>query len=239
MVLHRYGSRLYAGMEAALTAHLRGIARDLEGLSGGRFLSELLHRWAAYHKSTQMIRDILMVRGRGVRRGWDALRLRWGLVLACDCGSHHHAAGTRYNAHPVHPRPLAQYMDRTYVHQLKKTTVYDRGMQLWTAEIVRHARIGPLLRGLLLDEVARERAGEAVNRGVLRSVTKMLLELGTDVYLADFEAPFLEASTQYFRCGRVGGRGGLQRRRHHVERKALAAAEGRGCARRSSGSQRC
>lgn len=92
-----------------------------------------------------------------------------------------------------------QYMDRTFVKHVHKTPVFDRGLQIWTAEIIHHKEIGPRLKGLLLELVAKERAGEVIDRLVFRSVTKMLLELGTNVYIVDFEMPFLEESTQYFK----------------------------------------
>jgi hypothetical protein len=62
MVLHRHGDKLYAGMERCLTQHLRSMAPEFLALSGMRFIDEIMTRWHAYHKSTQMIRDILMVR---------------------------------------------------------------------------------------------------------------------------------------------------------------------------------
>lgn len=62
MVLHRHGDKLYQGMERCLTQHLRGMAADFLSLTGMRFIEEILSRWVAYHKSTQMIRDILMAR---------------------------------------------------------------------------------------------------------------------------------------------------------------------------------
>jgi cullin 3 len=91
-------------------------------------------------------------------------------------------------------------MDRTFVKHVNKTPVFDRGLQIWTAEVVRHKEIGPRLRGLCLELVAKERGGEVVDRLAFRGVTKMLLELGTSVYISDFETPFLEESTQYFKC---------------------------------------
>lgn len=67
MVLHRHAQFLYSGMEEALRKHLRAITAELEGRSDMPFMKELLAKWQAYHKSTQMVRDILMVCTRGPR----------------------------------------------------------------------------------------------------------------------------------------------------------------------------
>jgi hypothetical protein len=62
MVLHKHGPRLYEGLTRTLTAHLTDVAGKLEGKEGAAFLRELKKRWDDHNKSTQMIRDILMVR---------------------------------------------------------------------------------------------------------------------------------------------------------------------------------
>ena len=62
MVLHKHGDRLYAGVIGCLSERLRGVAAALEGVQGAPFLREMKARWDEHLKSTQMIRDILMVR---------------------------------------------------------------------------------------------------------------------------------------------------------------------------------
>lgn len=61
MVLHKFGDRLYNGVAAALRNHLVGVAGKIEATQGIPFLKELKARWDDHNKSTQMIRDILMV----------------------------------------------------------------------------------------------------------------------------------------------------------------------------------
>jgi hypothetical protein len=49
--------------------------------------------------------------------------------------------------------------------------------------------------------VAKERGQEVIDRLVFQSVTKMLLELGTSVYIGDFETPPSSRNTpEYFKC---------------------------------------
>lgn len=65
LVLHRYGAMLYTGFENSLRGHLRNVRTKFKDKSGMAFVSEVLEQWSTYHKSTQMIRDILMVRTAG------------------------------------------------------------------------------------------------------------------------------------------------------------------------------
>lgn len=64
MVLHKFGDRLYSGVQEALRSHLRGVAGDVVNAQGTPFLQELVSRWNDHNKSTQMIRDILMYMDR-------------------------------------------------------------------------------------------------------------------------------------------------------------------------------
>ena len=56
MVLHKFGDRLYSGLTATLTTHLRGVALQIEQSHGVTFLPELRARWQEHNKSMQMIR---------------------------------------------------------------------------------------------------------------------------------------------------------------------------------------
>ena len=55
---------------------------------------------------------------------------------------------------------------------------------------------------LLLDMVSRERAGEAADRPVLKSLLRMLTDLSTsteNVYSRVFEVAFLEMSKSFYK----------------------------------------
>jgi hypothetical protein len=64
MVLHKFGDRLYSGLQKTLIDRLKTVAAKIEAAQGEPFLKELKKRWDEHNKSTQMIRDILMVRPR-------------------------------------------------------------------------------------------------------------------------------------------------------------------------------
>jgi len=97
-------------------------------------------------------------------------------------------------------RDILMYMDRTYVAAQKKTPVYERGLQIFRDEVTRNPRIKDRLQHMLLDLVQRERMGEMIERGLLKTITSMLVELGRDVYVRDFEATFLQTSATFYQA---------------------------------------
>jgi cullin 3 len=55
MVLNKFGQRLYSGLTATVTQHLRGVAQIVDQAHGAAFLPELRTRWQGHNKSMQMI----------------------------------------------------------------------------------------------------------------------------------------------------------------------------------------
>ncbi|KAK3155280.1 hypothetical protein QOZ80_2BG0201170 [Eleusine coracana subsp. coracana] len=150
MVLHKYGEKLYDGLQNTMTWRLKEISKSIEAAQGGLFLEELNAKWMDHNKALQMIRDILM------------------------------------------------YMDRTYVPTSHRTPVHELGLNLWRDHIIHSPMIHSRLLDTLLDLIHRERMGEVINRGLMRSITKMLMDLGPAVYQDDFEKPFLEVSASFY-----------------------------------------
>ncbi|CAN6239438.1 unnamed protein product [Urochloa humidicola] len=150
MVLHKYGEKLYDGLQSTMTWRLKEISKSIETAQGGLFLEELNAKWMDHNKALQMIRDILM------------------------------------------------YMDRTYVPTAHRTPVHELGLNLWRDHIIHSPMIHSRLLDTLLDLVDRERMGEVINRGLMRSITKMLMDLGPAVYQDDFEKPFLDVSASFY-----------------------------------------
>ncbi len=50
-----------------------------------------------------------------------------------------------------------------------------------------------------LASVLRHGQGEVIERGLIKSVTQMLVELGHPVYVEDFEKPFLSSAAEFYR----------------------------------------
>ncbi|KAJ4746042.1 Cullin family protein [Rhynchospora pubera] len=95
-------------------------------------------------------------------------------------------------------RDVLMYMDRTYIPTNHKTPVYELGLNLWRDHIIHSAKIQTRLVDMLLEQIHRERMGEVINRGLMRSVTKMLTELGSSVYQEVFEKSFLDVSASFY-----------------------------------------
>jgi cullin 3 len=95
-------------------------------------------------------------------------------------------------------RDILMYMDRTFIPINKKTPVFDLGLELWRDTIVRSSMIQGRLLDTLLELIHRERMGEVINRSLMRSTTKMLMDLGSSVYQEDFERPFFEVSSSFY-----------------------------------------
>lgn len=88
------------------------------------------------------------------------------------------------------------YMDRIHVAQHNVKSVYDMGLSLFHTHVAmyvpnrrtpiypcfflmrRHDQIHSRLVNTLLTSVQKERTGEMVNKGLLKNVTHMLVDLG-------------------------------------------------------------
>ncbi|KAG5188131.1 Cullin [Tribonema minus] len=104
-------------------------------------------------------------------------------------------------------RDILMYMDRTYVKQMNRMLVYDLGLQIFRDAIVRHDKVRDRLRALLLRNVAEERAGRLIDRGLMKTILGMLVDVSVDgpsVYEKEFEAPFLEATARFYRAESLG-----------------------------------
>jgi cullin 3 len=65
-------------------------------------------------------------------------------------------------------RDILMYLDRTYVQQQRKVAIYDHGLLIFRDTIARHALVKDRLRHLLLDAVAKERAGQLVEQVLIK-----------------------------------------------------------------------
>lgn len=100
-------------------------------------------------------------------------------------------------------RDILMYMDRTYVPAQELLPVYDLGLKLFYETVVKHDRVGPRLRRILLLRVEQERKGEVCDRAAFREMTAMLMELGVNkrtVYEDLFEKPFRAESSTFYRA---------------------------------------
>ncbi|XP_075643362.1 cullin-3A-like isoform X2 [Castanea sativa] len=95
-------------------------------------------------------------------------------------------------------RDILMYMDRTFIPSTHKTPVHELGLNLWRDVVIHSSKTQIRLQDTLLELVHRERNGEVINRGLMRSIIKMLMDLGSSVYQDDFEQHFLEVSANFY-----------------------------------------
>ncbi|GAA0145750.1 ubiquitin-protein ligase [Lithospermum erythrorhizon] len=97
-------------------------------------------------------------------------------------------------------RDILMYMDRTFIPSTRKTPVHELGLNLWSDNVIHSSKIQPRLLNTLLELIHRERTAEVINRGLMRNIVKMLMDIGPSVYQEDFEKPFLEVSAHFYRA---------------------------------------
>jgi cullin 3 len=83
------------------------------------------------------------------------------------------------------------------------STVYDLGLKIFRDNVARSPRIKDRVLKMILSLVHKERMGEPINRGLLKSITQMLIDLGINsraVYEEDFEKPFMETTATFYKA---------------------------------------
>lgn len=117
------------------------------------------------------------------------------------------AVATAWKEHTVTMvmiRDILMYMDRTYVTQQKRRSVYELGLHLFRVTVWEHPSVSHRVCALLLAAIARERAGLLTDdRDLLKQCISMLLELGradyaVAVYQQDFELAFLGTTQEFY-----------------------------------------
>jgi len=100
-------------------------------------------------------------------------------------------------------RDILMYMDRVYVVHNNVNSVYDLGLQLFRENVARASKIKDRLLSTMLSLIHKERTSEVIDRTLLKkSLTQMLIDLGISsraVYEDDFEKPFLETTSNFYR----------------------------------------
>jgi cullin 3 len=149
------------------------------------------HGEMLYGGVCRAVRDHLTDVAKKVIRASDGLLLR---ELAKEWEDHQQTM--------MMVRDILMYMDRTYVTQQKKKPIYDHGLEIFRDSIARHDQVKDRLRRIILEWISKERAGQQIDRMLLRSTLSMLADLGVDtlaVYEDDFESDFLETTRTFYR----------------------------------------
>ncbi|XP_071698807.1 cullin-3B-like [Rutidosis leptorrhynchoides] len=89
-------------------------------------------------------------------------------------------------------KPVYMCMDTNCTPSTHKFNVQELGVQLWVDDVIYSGDIRRNVTSALLDMVQTEREDQAVNRDLLKSVLKMLMDLGESVYKEVFEEHFIQ-----------------------------------------------
>ena len=94
-------------------------------------------------------------------------------------------------------RSIFLFLDRTYVLQNQSvSSIWDMGLDMFRNHIVTHPNVKDRTVDGLLKLIERERSGEAVDRGLLKSLLRMLSDL--QIYGEMFEEKFLKATEELY-----------------------------------------
>ena len=112
---------------------------------------------------------------------------------------------TAWSEHTIAAKLVCEvlmYMDKNYILPHKKPSVYNTTVSIFREVIFYHSSVRDRVRGILLDNIDRERKGLMIDKDRMKTVLRMLGELSVDrvdVYQEDFETPFLETTRKFYR----------------------------------------
>lgn len=105
---------------------------------------------------------------------------------------------TRWSNHKLMVRWLSRffnYLDRYYIARHTMHPLPEVGLMRFRDEV--YTKVKAPARDALLAAIAAERAGEGVNRPLLKNVLSIFIEVGMgsmDCYYRDFEAALIDAT---------------------------------------------
>lgn len=195
LVLHKHGGLLYDGVVDKMTRHLRTVVDRLLGNTGGGGKGGYEDGESALSFATSA--SEAMEDGIGASNQASSSSSSPALVTSVAEAWKEHVLTL------VMIRDILMYMDRTYVLQAKRRSVYDLGLHLWKITVWDHPSIRSNVTELVLLQILHERQGRLVeDRTSLKTILQMLLELGSADYTAnvyvDFEAQFLAETSEFY-----------------------------------------
>eukprot|EP00457_Paulinella_chromatophora_P002608 gb/GEZN01002613.1/.p1 GENE.gb/GEZN01002613.1/~~gb/GEZN01002613.1/.p1 ORF type:complete len:731 (-),score=119.65 gb/GEZN01002613.1/:115-2307(-) len=99
-------------------------------------------------------------------------------------------------------RDILMYMNNSYCKTKKVPTVYELGIYAFREDVISNHSVANRLSEILLNQVERERKGEAIPRLLMKDALSMLAEVSVErthnVYNDLFEAPFLQQTRVFY-----------------------------------------
>ncbi|WWC64830.1 uncharacterized protein I303_107444 [Kwoniella dejecticola CBS 10117] len=184
MVLHKHGDQLYNGVKALIVEYLDKLAEEkiiptFPRSGGTRGAGKLGGGAEAIERALEGDRFL-----KAIKSAWED-----------------HTGSMRKI------RDILKYMDKGYSLANGLPLIYDVGLTLFLAHIIRSSKypIHTHLISTLLSQVQLERDGETITRSTVRECTDILLRLnvperegGKTVYVMDFEPEFLKRSAEFY-----------------------------------------
>jgi cullin 3 len=99
-------------------------------------------------------------------------------------------------------KDILMYLDRTFVEDQKKLSIWHMGLLLFRETIIFYPEIRGRVRSILIESITHERNGRMIDRDLIKSILQMLVEVGIDslsVYEEEFEYLFLDSTREYYR----------------------------------------
>ncbi|KAK6046072.1 cullin family protein [Cooperia oncophora] len=94
-------------------------------------------------------------------------------------------------------RNVFLYLDRTFIlENIDESPIWESSLVIFREEIILHGSVLKKLVSGILDRVAEERAGDQVDRYLLRALLRMLRTL--DLYKQAFEDEFLSSTSVHY-----------------------------------------
>jgi cullin 3 len=95
-------------------------------------------------------------------------------------------------------REIFMHLDKSNAKQRQYKSVHDLGLELWRRCVIRTPIIMSRMMETILQMIENDRNGEMSDTMLIRSISVMMIDLGAEVYVKDFETAFLEATRTYY-----------------------------------------
>lgn len=170
MVLHKYGDKLYLGLQDVVDEHLHGIANHVANAPDHNFLEAVNEAWNEHDRSMLMIRDILMYMVR---------RKQLFLFIICSFIIKDRVYVVQHGVLPVYDLGLVLFQSNVARHPVIKERLLKSLL-----DMIQRERTGELINRSLIKSITQMLVDIGVN--------------SRNVYEEDFEIPFLEATKDFY-----------------------------------------
>jgi cullin 3 len=102
----------------------------------------------------------------------------------------------------IYIKRLMLYVENVYIKERSLESFYDYGLLLFKQLIYEKSKIGPKVKGLLIDEVMKDKHGIVFDKLTVKSVIEMLIEMGlgsNSTYKEIFEDAYFGQCVEFYK----------------------------------------